>query len=456
MAGPWTGCATGPRVNTLSQIPPLTDLSSHRNPEAIRALTGRIQELTQRLRASSDAVRGQEYDHILAELSTIVRDYKVFLKASRITSTRDVSLHIPPKSKITMDFKTYCLAPHAAAPADEEPYVLTRKDPGIQLFKEIMAYTHLHPGTPQSEKQRLLWNIKNEVKFEDLPVEQQALLLKITPTAYLRLNNSLKAMAADRIRGLVDRYVPGAGQVRDAYALIRGRAYPYEEYARSIERLKSRFQKPAGNLPSLAEGYELYTQVQPHGFSSATVTFYNTTNTQQDVHSYFKPLRSDIQPLAFDIPELQDFYDALITAFGELIGALAQRAGFKLGPGDQVGLDQNADKLLGLWKAYGDKNNAFEVTANKFGGNGEDDASDAFRHAYWNSLMVRDVGESLAKDIATNHELNPGTPESRQMDLWNNQLGRDVGKSLNDLGVKDDEAYANEVLKNRDRWKVLR
>jgi hypothetical protein len=50
---------------------------------------------------------------------------------------------------------------------------------------------------------------------------------------------------------------------------------------------------------------------------------------------------------------------------------------------------------------------------------------DAFRHAYWNALMVKHESYSLAKEFADAHETNPGQPAAeKDMDLYNNREGR--------------------------------
>lgn len=66
-------------------------------------------------------------------------------------------------------------------------------------------------------------------------------------------------------------------------------------------------------------------------------------------------------------------------------------------------------------------------TKRRFGINGMDDKSDAFRHAFWNALMANGHGVSFAKTIADNHEkYNPGSALANQMDLYNNAQGRSV------------------------------
>lgn len=60
-------------------------------------------------------------------------------------------------------------------------------------------------------------------------------------------------------------------------------------------------------------------------------------------------------------------------------------------------------------------------------GNGNDDHNDAFRHAYWNALMVREYGAEWAEKFATAHEAVPGNPPEREaMDLYNNEVGRKI------------------------------
>jgi hypothetical protein len=53
---------------------------------------------------------------------------------------------------------------------------------------------------------------------------------------------------------------------------------------------------------------------------------------------------------------------------------------------------------------------------------------DAFRHAYWNALMVKAQGPELAKQFADAHENFPGNdPREKAMDLFNNSVGRGIG-----------------------------
>lgn len=72
-------------------------------------------------------------------------------------------------------------------------------------------------------------------------------------------------------------------------------------------------------------------------------------------------------------------------------------------------------------------------------GNGVTDGrADALRHSYWNALMTSDVGSAVANLFSTAHEMGstkpPAMPQSlfdleRQMDLYNNSIGRSFASS---------------------------
>ncbi|MBM7836681.1 DUF6973 domain-containing protein [Clostridium sardiniense] len=56
---------------------------------------------------------------------------------------------------------------------------------------------------------------------------------------------------------------------------------------------------------------------------------------------------------------------------------------------------------------------------------------DAFRHAYWNVLNRRSVGESFAKLFSDAHESEEPNGIDKTMDLRNNKIGIDLGKYTN-------------------------
>lgn len=77
-----------------------------------------------------------------------------------------------------------------------------------------------------------------------------------------------------------------------------------------------------------------------------------------------------------------------------------------------------------------DKNKAFAETRKRFGFNGHNDKSDAFRHCFWSALLARDIGYARALEFTTAHESAPTNPaDEKAMDLHNNAVGLSLGKA---------------------------
>ena len=74
------------------------------------------------------------------------------------------------------------------------------------------------------------------------------------------------------------------------------------------------------------------------------------------------------------------------------------------------------------------KDTAFAETSLRFGKNGHNDRSDAFRHCFWSSLLSRDLGFFGAKAFTDAHESDPANPPGEKaMDLHNNAVGLKIG-----------------------------
>lgn len=80
-----------------------------------------------------------------------------------------------------------------------------------------------------------------------------------------------------------------------------------------------------------------------------------------------------------------------------------------------------------------------------------DDQNDAFRHAYWNALMVKEYGADWAADYATAHEQLPGNPAPREaMDLYNNEVGRNIAIANPDASAEELATLVEQAVKNGD------
>ena len=77
------------------------------------------------------------------------------------------------------------------------------------------------------------------------------------------------------------------------------------------------------------------------------------------------------------------------------------------------------------------KDKAFEVTTQRFGHNGRNDESDAFRHCFWSAMLARDIGYYDALYFTTAHESDPNNPPAEKaMDLHNNGVGLWIGSHM--------------------------
>lgn len=84
------------------------------------------------------------------------------------------------------------------------------------------------------------------------------------------------------------------------------------------------------------------------------------------------------------------------------------------------------------------RNIATTQTEKKFASNGLGDRSDAFRHGIWNAEMTVLIGKEKAELFATAHEDKDiegieadgySKAEHKEMDLHNNEVGRNIGEA---------------------------
>ena len=75
--------------------------------------------------------------------------------------------------------------------------------------------------------------------------------------------------------------------------------------------------------------------------------------------------------------------------------------------------------------------NSYRLKLNE-NGRAEDCEADAFRHTYMQCWLAYTFGEKIAKYLGDKHEhgKDPNTNISTNMDLWNNQIGRELAKEI--------------------------
>jgi len=97
---------------------------------------------------------------------------------------------------------------------------------------------------------------------------------------------------------------------------------------------------------------------------------------------------------------------------------------------------------------------AFSETTKRFGYNGRNDKSDAFRHCFWSATLVRDIGFKNALEFTNAHESSPlNIHEEKIMDLHNIRVGLRIGLSMSDN--KKLSKICNDAL-NSGKLKVIK
>ncbi|WGM20003.1 WXG100 family type VII secretion target [Paenarthrobacter sp. OM7] len=177
----------------------------------------------------------------------------------------------------------------------------------------------------------------------------------------------------------------------------------------------------------------------------------NSTNTGNDATTKTSAIPNPDQPTPQEILDEYQVSDAETTMW----------------PGDWDPLrfvvdqrevtEKEAELLNGLgpfeMNAFKDiHDDAFSTADDRFpSADRNDDQNDAFRHAYWNALMVKEFGADWAEDYATAHEQLPGNPAPREaMDLYNNEVGRNVAIANPDASAEELADLIEEAVNNGD------
>lgn len=79
------------------------------------------------------------------------------------------------------------------------------------------------------------------------------------------------------------------------------------------------------------------------------------------------------------------------------------------------------------------------MTIEKYGYNGLNDSSDAFRHSYWNALITKNISPEWAKVWTDAHEygVTDNNETHQAMDLFNNECGRNAASTQTNLSTDE-------------------
>ncbi len=225
----------------------------------------------------------------------LLADYIRLKSRATISGT---NLQIPPQSRITVDFTSFCLNANKASPDDNEFYTWKHESTKIPYFSEIIKYLSTHKNVKQSDIQSLLWNLQQGTNFEDYPDHQKAILREIDPNANLKLPSRTKSRSKSKIRSFIQDYIPGANEVENVIDEYKSTYRSYKDIADDIQSLRSKEPLDNSGQPQVIIPNQLYADTKSDGYSNQTVIFYNPTHQTANLdtsHLYLQPKRNDVQ-----------------------------------------------------------------------------------------------------------------------------------------------------------------
>ncbi len=174
----------------------------------------------------------------LKDITGQIENFEIF-------KTDPLSAYIPPFSKVTIDFFTFCMDEGKVAPAIDEPYIFSYEMLDMPLYFKVIQFFNRHPDIDKDFRQNLIWKLCKKPKFNELNKEEQDFLFQIDEYA----------------DGEVDNYES------KNYRIWKG--YPKEKWPEKIV---------AQEIPETELKAKL---VHINGFSEARVEFYNYSDKTQ-------------------------------------------------------------------------------------------------------------------------------------------------------------------------------
>ena len=243
----------------------------------------------------------------------------------------------------------------------------------------------------------------------------------------------------------------------DVISMIQGQYYSFKELATLL-----RPSEPTPNEPQVLsivpEKYPLYSSSVSGGYSSQTVTFYNSTDAVSEVDPtkyVLFPVRKEVQPIGISVrTTVGQGLSGLIESM--LRDSIIRNAKYwyegRLNSSERKLIEEYPlEALDGFVQAQ----EAIVLTKLHFLRNEGDDESDAFRHFVWAGLMTRELGASLAQRFLNAHEDMPNPNEAEQisseMDRYNNGKGIQAELVLESQGTPSTGNLVDralEALKN--------
>lgn len=344
---------------------------------------------------------------------------------------RNGVVHVPPKTKLVLPLRSYCLEGGKAEPHEEELFQWKKHKNSFLYLNEILDLS-LQGRFSQEDLQGIIWGLHNKTLWENYPETEKQILKQIDPKAPLKLPSNIRSKVEQKIHEEIAPHVPI--EIGRAFELVSGRYYDYQTMKDITESTKPSEPPQRGRVSSV-EGVHLYVSNFSYGFERQNVSFYNTTDQQQilNLHDYYQqPYRKSVQAIAayFGWSSEQELFEDL----QKLLYEDMVRAGFGFVPGlnDLIDLYEASTGKNFFTDEYLTNQERFMAAIGVLAGSGE-----AYRYA--NKILHGPA--SYVDDVQKKYRLIKNTESYRTLE----KLSRDAEK----LNISDD--WRVKVTKNKKR-----
>lgn len=160
-----------------------------------------------------------------------------------------------------------------------------------------------------------------------------------------------------------------------------------------------------------------------------------------------------------NLMDAEHFMDAILEGqINQSIECMDENGGFDIDDDKDYNINECEKILIKQYpidalKIFANKQIAENMTKNKFGFNGRNDCSDAFRHAFFNAINTKSVGAIVAQLFAVAHECG-NSGNDLKMDMSNNYYGIDIVNNNYNNYISND-LIANEICSDLEAGKLL-
>ena len=344
----------------------------------------------------------------------LVQTLSAFLNIKR--DLRIGQINLMPNSASSIELSSFCAASDKATPDKEEVFKWVKGQPNIPLVRSLTELYSNSPKADQTTYQEIFWNLSNEINYEDYPIEQKDILNRASDKSKFVLPSKLKTRVIQEI-------LPS--EVSDILDIVKGKYYTYQEFSSIITNRKSNMALSVENTVSSIAGSSLYTTTKSDSFRSQKITFYNPSDKRVLINIfdyYLAPMRQDVQPIiiAGVITNMPEVEKTLEVAAIKMLGYLASQYPTLNSAEKQLVKSKPIESAIAFYYAH----QAESLSEQHYPDSSVGGKADALRHFLWSGYLIRELGETTAREFLEAHEQSFGQPyEQKEMDEYNNERG---------------------------------